>query len=240
MRALVTGATGFIGGRLAARLAARGDEVHAFVRPGRALPYRLHEGDMNDPRSVAAAVEAARPEVVFHLAKDREARAFEADVRGTLALAAALRGTGILLVRTAHNVPRGADARLAESLGVRHVTLELYQVYGPGQPANHFPADLILGGPGRPEGPKDFVFVEDVVEAYLLAAERGVPGRRYEIGSGVLTDASAVAAMLGRSLPAGAGEGHAADLTAARELGWRPRTSLDEGLRRLKEALVVG
>ena len=37
MRAFVTGATGFLGGRLAARLTERGDEVVALVRdPARA------------------------------------------------------------------------------------------------------------------------------------------------------------------------------------------------------------
>jgi uncharacterized protein YbjT (DUF2867 family) len=54
MRALVTGATGFIGGRLAHRLRERGDEVRCLVRDresdsARALGaegFEVYEGDV--------------------------------------------------------------------------------------------------------------------------------------------------------------------------------------------------
>ncbi|MEM7307374.1 MAG: NAD-dependent epimerase/dehydratase family protein [Planctomycetota bacterium] len=60
----VTGATGFVGTALARRLAAEGDEVHAFARPtsdrsGLAeLPVRWYEGDLADGESVQRACEA--------------------------------------------------------------------------------------------------------------------------------------------------------------------------------------
>jgi dihydroflavonol-4-reductase len=70
VRALVTGATGKVGGATARALLARGDEVRALVRdPGRAaglLPSGVEtvRGDVTDPGSVAAA--AAGCELVLN------------------------------------------------------------------------------------------------------------------------------------------------------------------------------
>lgn len=72
MRAFVTGATGFIGGRLAARLVERGFEVTALVRsPDRAGPIRdrgvtVVPGDLTEPESLRGPMR--RADVVFHLA----------------------------------------------------------------------------------------------------------------------------------------------------------------------------
>jgi dihydroflavonol-4-reductase len=70
MRALVTGATGKVGGATARALLERGDEVRALVRdPGRAerlLPsgVELARGDVTEPDTIAAA--AAGCELVFN------------------------------------------------------------------------------------------------------------------------------------------------------------------------------
>lgn len=72
MRAFVTGATGFVGGRLVARLRDRGDEVVALVRdPGKAgrlrgLGYQIVEGDLSSRTALAAAIEGS--DAVFHVA----------------------------------------------------------------------------------------------------------------------------------------------------------------------------
>ncbi|WP_041450463.1 NAD-dependent epimerase/dehydratase family protein [Anaeromyxobacter dehalogenans] len=75
MRALVTGAGGFLGMALVRALAARGDRVRALVRrPSEALAQAGAEvmvGDATDPRALRAAV--AGQELVFHLAGVRRA-----------------------------------------------------------------------------------------------------------------------------------------------------------------------
>ncbi len=72
MKALVTGATGFVGSNVAATLAARGDRVRVLRRSTSRLdalegvPVEHCVGDILDPDSLAAAVQGC--EVVFHSA----------------------------------------------------------------------------------------------------------------------------------------------------------------------------
>lgn len=71
-KALVTGATGFIGAHLVRTLAERGETVTCLVRPSsmiaplEALGVRLHVGEVTDPESMREAV--AGQDVVYHLA----------------------------------------------------------------------------------------------------------------------------------------------------------------------------
>lgn len=73
MKALVTGATGFIGSHLIDRLLERGDEVTAFARPtadASALErqgVRVITGDVRDEREVESAVHGS--DIVYHLAR---------------------------------------------------------------------------------------------------------------------------------------------------------------------------
>lgn len=89
MRAFVTGATGFLGGRLVARLRARGDDVVALVRRDAALDAELVRGDVSDRPALAEAMRGC--DAVFHCAaqykvgipaSERPAM-FETNVRGT-------------------------------------------------------------------------------------------------------------------------------------------------------------
>ena len=70
--ALITGATGFVGGHLAGHLAAQGWKLRALVRPTsdtarlRALGAELRTGDLDAVDAIAAAADGA--DTVFHLA----------------------------------------------------------------------------------------------------------------------------------------------------------------------------
>ena len=71
MKAFVTGATGFIGGKLAERLRARGDDVVALVRSPRKadrlreLGCQMAEGDLGDEGAIRAGVSGC--DAVFHV-----------------------------------------------------------------------------------------------------------------------------------------------------------------------------
>src|SRR5712692_3415124 len=75
-RAILTGATGFVGANLVRRLLQEGHEVHLLLRRGYA-PWRiqeihdhvyLHEIDLRDKEALTALVAQIRPDWIFHLA----------------------------------------------------------------------------------------------------------------------------------------------------------------------------
>ena len=75
-KALVTGATGFVGSHLVRRLLRDGFEVHALCRPASnfwrlhdvASQLRLHHVSLSDAGGLEALVRAVRPTHIFHLA----------------------------------------------------------------------------------------------------------------------------------------------------------------------------
>jgi dihydroflavonol-4-reductase len=105
MDALVTGGTGFIGGRLVRRLVERGLSVRVLTRPTSprqllaGLPVQFVEGDLRDPASLRAAACGCR--WVFHAAADyrlwspRPAELYESNVKGTRQLIEAALAAGV-------------------------------------------------------------------------------------------------------------------------------------------------
>ena len=99
----------------------------------------------------------------------------------------------------------------------------------------------VIFGSGEQE--RDFVYVADVAEANLLALQRDAGGV-YNIGSGIGTSVNRIFALTKNILPfksdaqyapPRAGEVFKIHLDcslAERELGWRPRITLEDGLAR--------
>lgn len=67
MKALVTGATGFIGSHLTGRLVTGGWDVTALVRPGKSIDG-IATIDNGDVAHLTEQVQALKPDAVFHLA----------------------------------------------------------------------------------------------------------------------------------------------------------------------------
>jgi UDP-glucose 4-epimerase len=137
--------------------------------------------------------------------------------------------------------------------GLSGISLRLGNVYGPRQDP-HGEAGVVaifctaLLGDGRPrvfgdgEQTRDYIYVGDVVEAFLGAAGSDASGP-YNIGTGVETSVLDLGERLARACgrefdpemaPARPGEVQRISISSARaaeDLGWRPTTDLDHGLR---------
>jgi len=147
-------------------------------------------------------------------------------------------------------------ARLYTSaMGLQTVCLRFFNVYGPRQDVHSpyaaviplFIEGLLDGRPPTIHGDggqsRDFVFVEDVVQAMLQASQAAVAGQVFNIGQGqswtVLELAETLAALVQESLPpvfgptrAGDIRTSAADIGRATEaLGYRPVWDLHQGLQ---------
>ena len=134
MRALVTGAGGFVGGWLLRELRSRGATVYAGSLEGTAGGADTTEDvewlalDVTSTVSVRAAMERAAPEAVFHLAGQSSVGDSFADPLGTWEVNA----TGTL--RVAEALPPGARLLLAGSAEVYGPVAEAEQPIGEDRP----------------------------------------------------------------------------------------------------------
>jgi UDP-glucose 4-epimerase len=142
----------------------------------------------------------------------------------------------------------------AGSRGVRIPTLRLYSVFGPYEEPNRLvPALIVRGLEGRlprlanPDIARDYVYVDDVTDAYMLVAGAPLlePGAVYNVGTGVQTTlrdiVDASRRLLGVSTEPSWGSFPdrkwdttiwRADVTRiGKELGWTPRHDMEGGLR---------
>src|SRR3954470_8585608 len=148
MKILVTGATGFIGSRLAAALAAEGHEIRAMVRDrGRAshladLGYELHEGNILQPWTLQGAAQGV--DVAYYLihsmgrgvSGDWEQR----DREGAWAFARMARAEGAKRVIYLGGLGEKPKSRHLRS---RHETARVLEESGP--PLTYFRAAMVVG-----------------------------------------------------------------------------------------------
>lgn len=306
MRALVTGAAGFIGSTLVDRLLADGHAVVSLDNFATGKARNLeHLADNPDHVFVEADIVTAdleaildehRPEVVFHLAAQIDVRhsvaepQFDASVNviGTVRLAEAARRAGVRkIVHTSsggsiygtpaqYPTPETVPTDPASPYAAGKVAGEIYlntfrhlygldcshiapaNVYGPRQDPHGeagvvaiFAQALLSGKPTKVFGDgtktRDYVFVDDVVDAFVKASGQAGSAQRFNIGTGIETSDrqlhTAVAKAVGAPDDPEFHPDRLGDLrrscldisSAARVLGWRPQVELTEGVRRTVE-----
>lgn len=303
MKALVTGAAGFVGSSISARLLAEGWDVvgidamtdyYDVVRKEENLA-RLGQG-FDLVRAPLAEVDLdallAGVDVVFHQAGQPGVRSswgqdfatyLDANVAATQALLEAVRRAPHVsrvvyassssvygdaerfptseLDRPAPISPYGVTKLAAEHLcslyasqfGLPTVSLRYFTVFGPRQRPDmaftRFLTAAATGGQitvyGTGEQIRDFTYVDDVVEANLLAATSEVkPGTVLNVAGGTHVSVNEVleevAALAGGRLDVRRVARSDGDVTrtggdatrAAEVLGWQPRVGIVEGLAR--------
>jgi UDP-glucose 4-epimerase len=168
--------------------------------------------------------------------------------------------------------PHGVSARVVleylrlyrQLHDLEYTALALANVYGPRQlPADADDQDGVDGGViatfaarllageectihGDGEQTRDFLYVDDCVDAFVRAGERG-DGLVINVGTGVETSVNdlyvAMASATGVDRPARQAAAHAGEVQrsaldagrAAIQLGWRPWTPVEEGVARVLE-----
>lgn len=219
--ALVTGASGFIGGRLAEKLALeQGAKVRAAVRtfrnaarvsrlPPERVELRMYDLAARDD-GIDGLVDGC--DTVFHLARDMGSVKANVDAARRLGAACGRAGVrrvvyvssmsvyrpppgGPLTEASPMGEPGGNDKpatqrefmRMMRDDGLPACIIQPSIVYGPYSGYwTERPADLLLGGvmvlPSPGDGICDAVYVDDVVRALVLAAERdGAVGEAFLI-----------------------------------------------------------
>jgi len=129
------------------------------------------------------------------------------------------------------------------------VSLRLFNVYGPrsrtsgtyGAVFGVFLAQKLNGRPftvvGDGTQSRDFTFVSDVADAFVTAAQATVTGEAFNVGTGAPVAVNRLVALLGGDVvhvPKRPGEPdrtHADVSKIQRQLGWRAKVSIEEGVR---------
>jgi UDP-glucose 4-epimerase len=133
-----------------------------------------------------------------------------------------------------------------EVYGLKYAILRPATVYGPRQVKGamaDYIGKILEGGSAEIYGQKtrDYVYISDVIDALILLMEH-LDGEVYNIGTGVETSLNRLYEMLGGTNPIlkegrdGEVVNQSLDCTKLRKLGWKPKVSLEEGLKRTTDA----
>jgi len=269
LKVLVTGGKGFIGSNLVRILKSNGYKVKVFDL----WEYDLtSQKDVNHVFSTFKPRVVFHLGAVLGTAETfaNPVHTAEVNIIGTLSvLEAALRHSCLFIYTSKPPIwvnPYTITKVCAEMFiemyhkihGLKTVVLRLHNVYGPGQKSSPVEKaipiftehalrgeDIPVYGDG--EQKPDWVYIDDVVDALVLAMEKKPDGKpAIDIGTGVSTSVNDVVKQVLkltgsksqiRYLPLRLGEGPEkevrADITKAAEfLGWKPKVSLEEGLRK--------
>lgn len=212
-------------------------------------PVVVHDINVNGTLSVLEAARSAQvPRVVFASTcaayGDQETLPLSLDLEPQPKSPYALhKCTGELMMKTWHAV-----------YGLETVSLRFFNVYGPYYDPNG-PYALVIGrflnlkAEGKPltivgdgEQTRDFIHVDDVNEAIILAAQSDNvgAGEVFNVGSGIQTSVNELARIIGgptEQLPPRLEPRHAlADISHTTEkLGWKPTKELHESIAALKK-----
>jgi dihydroflavonol-4-reductase len=206
MKALVTGANGFVGSAVARCLLNAGHEVRCLVRPGsdrrnlHTLPVELSEGDLRSAPSLKRAVTGC--DSLFHVAADyrlwvpNPETMYETNVKGTQAL---------ILAAAEAGVKRMIYTSSVATLGINQDVQQM---------TDEHKLPLVIVNPSTPIGPRDIkptptgrivvdtlcdrmpayvntglniAHADDVAHGHLLAHAHGKPGQRYILGGENMT-----------------------------------------------------
>jgi dihydroflavonol-4-reductase len=175
VKALVTGATGFVGSAVARRLLRDGHQVRVLARPRsdrrnvQGLDVEVVEGDLTDESSLRVACESC--DALFHVAADYRLWApvpeelYRANVQGTRAILQAAKQAGVSrIVYTSSvatlGIPKdgsSGDERTAVALDdmIGHYKRSKFLAE---EVARHFASDglsIVIVNPSTPVGPRD-------------------------------------------------------------------------------------
>ena len=288
MRVAVTGASGFIGRPLVARLRTEGHDVAASdLKAGEGVTAL----DLRDRGGAHHWISHARPDVVVALgaisgpmvAPDDPELVFDSNIGGTLNVLEAMRRAGVtrlvflssiaVYARRGDRSPVPEEAALAsidpysaskvagEAMVAAYAarfrlsatSLRVSTVYGPGRATPYIIGKLIQSAidgsvvevSGRHDNMRQYVHVDDVVEAIQLAILKPLSGHTpINITGATYMSEVEVAEMIQRLLPSArfiakddeGGDGDFGPLDigrAERLLGYGPRVTLTQGLEEL-------
>ena len=300
---LVTGAAGFIGSALAARLVENGHDVVTIdnLTTGykENIPHGCHfiEGDVHDSRIVDRAYKNNRFDAIYHVAGQSSGEIsfenpiydLEANTASALLLLNRAKDTGCKkfiyastmsvygdenecpVTETSEVKPKSFYAvgklasehymRIYTQFGIKSTALRINNVYGPGQNLNNlqqgmasiFVAQAIRTGEihvmGAKERFRDFVYIEDVVDAFT-AAEAGSEKNLYNvynIATNVKTTVEELVSEIVKNIPSnvtvkyeGSTPGDQFGIYCSyglieNSLGWMPKVQLCEGIKVMVE-----
>src|SRR4051794_17620105 len=198
MRAFVTGATGFIGGHVARKLAERGDQVVALVRSPekagdlQALGAELVEGDLSSEEAIKRGVQGA--DAVFHIGaiykvgikKSQAEELWDANVRGVERVLDAAHDAGVkrIVYTSTVNVFGNTDGEVVDESYRRDESDGFLSVYDETKYRAHLVAEdriakgypIVMVQPGGVYGPDDHSEVGNMIDQ---AARGKLPAKMF-------------------------------------------------------------